>query len=356
MSGIRPFEGSDESSLTPYNVSNTTEEVYYYDDDGSSTTNTRNTTSVADLPSLLPLWAWAAMLVCTILLLSMLVNCIILTVGWRKQRKTNQMHQRTRSHKPQTSSMWIDLENTELSQPTQCMTDGQTPKRETRNSSTTCRIGHRRSRSHLLQGTREKRSLIFSEEELAIMKSKLRRTRDNINDDQHLSEEGCKHQATNSLRLNSSFLHLQPATSSTFKRDNSQADIQKLDLCDTHTDKTHKPTSSTFKRDNSQAGTCKLDLCDPDADETHKLSAVHLATASSTPEKKVDTCLEMDEYHEHQLPEEQHILARNLESSTNTRGHDEQTNVSESTQRSNYFDDISNITVSTFSHYAFNTL
>lgn len=339
MSAIRPYEGSGELLLTPYNVSNTTEAAY----DSSSTTNAWNTTSVAvttttvwdhqsnstDLPSLLPLWAWAAMLVCTILLLSVLVNCVTLTVGWRKQRKTDQVNQRTRPRERQSSSMWIDLENTELSLHAECVTDGHIPRRNTRDCGSVHRTGCRRSRPNILQGTREKRSLIFSEEELAIMKSKLRRTKD---DDQHLSQDGCKHQATTSLRLNSSFLHLQPATSSTFKQDNSRANAHKLDLCDTHTDK------------------------------TRKLSPRHLATASSTSERKVDTFVEMDQYQlcdhddQSQSPSEQHTLARNLESSTNTMGQNEQMNVSESTQRLNYFDDVSNITVSTFSHYAFNTL
>ena len=99
----------------------------------------------------------------------------------------------------------------------------------------------------------------------------------------------------------------------------------------------------------------RTELCDTHTDETHKLSAVHLVTASSTPEIKVDTCVEMDHYHHDQLPQEQHTLARNLES-TNAMGQGEQINISESTQRSNNFDDISNFTVSTFSHYAFNTL
>ena len=239
MSGIRPFEGSGEPLLTTINTPSTT--TKFYDNDsatkistlrtigndvtvGFTTTSAQSQSNSAPYPFLLPFWGWAAVLVGTTLLLSVTLICVLLCVGRRKSRRRRnyQVNCRPRRSQPQrcNSTLWIDLEQVDSIENTPCTNHGTTCTLEMRkasrnNGKSTCNYsGSNRHSSHRVKGkeTEMKNSLFFSEEDLVNIRKERERSEQLQSEDQ----EKCKPKDT-CLRLNDSFLHLQAPTTTTFK-------------------------------------------------------------------------------------------------------------------------------------------
>ena len=99
MSGLTPFEGIGESLLTPFEPSTTIElhQASTTTDTVVTITSTPITYSTISatqdhqstklIPFLLPLWAWAAILLGVKVLVSVTIIWITLVVGWKKCKR-----------------------------------------------------------------------------------------------------------------------------------------------------------------------------------------------------------------------------------------------------------------------------
>ena len=73
------------------------------------------------IPFLLPLWAWAALLLGVTVLVSVTIIWITLVIGWKKrkrrERRDDQVSLNPRSSSRQNSNLWIDENDRQAGQP-----------------------------------------------------------------------------------------------------------------------------------------------------------------------------------------------------------------------------------------------
>ena len=352
MSGIlQPFEGSGDSQLAPdntfismsstmpvitqqilvspslifiMNASSTTIPVHVEVQDDQSNTSIRNHGSP------LSLWVLAVLVVGTTVLLSLSLVCVTLLVGWKKSKRRRNYQVNLRSRPHHSSSLWIDLECRDKEVPVEC-TDARLQGNIRRECSDYCRHKYGFNTlpvMHMQHGI-GLRNAYFNEDmcdDDRLDSSPKRRS-------QSLPRKRMHKPTGTSVNRQHSFLHLQPATTSTFKlatRETGQDDI------DLHIDK-----ALTFNSTNMQ-------------------SATVTSTLSNSPEEKIDisdipSLNLIDDHEEPDLdsPVRIELLARD-ESVTVANSEEEEE--LPPTARVVYFDNHNDISVTTFKHYAFNTL
>ena len=390
MSGIRPFEGSGEPFLTTTNISSTTASTDYYVEHSSRSRTSRsstistghdNTTTIASslgdqesnstslYPFLLPLWAWAAILLGVAILLSLLLICITLTVGWRKgkkRRRHRQVNLRSPARRHRcNSSLWIDLEQVEtvdcaVDITTVDMTKSSKPTSQTRlgNSS----ISRKGSIRRKLQETREKRSqYYFSEEDLIAMRSERDQNDQHQSAAQHMT---CNHKTNYMcLELNQNLLHLQPGTTLTFKRNRSQKHkLEEKSSYDSRSGSLNDTNNRLSPAGRTDEGSCtcactpesKVDLGIKIEDDPYPL----IGTCTCSP-----ACNESDTLCTSRSRSLESSASRDLERDQDhhdqqIRMNDPETSHPDMPPRSIYSYDITDASVTTFPHraYAFKTL
>ena len=362
MSGLTPFEGSGESLLTPFEPS-TTIELYQ----ASTTTDTvvtitstpvtyttisatQDHQSTKSIPFLLPLWAWAAILLGVTVLVSVTIVWITLVVGWKKGkrkrgRRDDQVNLNPRLSLRCNSNLWID-ENDGQEQPVEgegtCTHTNDTRLRRSGNIGTGYpNFMYVKQHNDILKEMKAKSSLFLNERDRdRTIKSDCER-HGGQQDRPHSqtlprSRQENSNVADTSVRLSHRLIHLQPATTSTFKRRTGRKHAQNNDYNDTYLDIAH-------------------------TNNPPQLEDMHMATChtGSTLERKIDVCesgvFEMNPFNYHD-PMDQDSSVRGLELSANVQG--PQINNNPLPPRLNhYFDTYDNeLAVTTFSQYAFNTL
>ena len=351
MSGLSPFEGSGESldlltplepttTITSYQVSTTTNT----DVTTTVTTTTAYTISATQdhqsksVPFLLPLWAWAAVLVGITVLLSVILIWITLVVGWKKRKKKRDYQVNVNpSLRPsrRNSNLWIDeydgrgqsVEGTSTSNRT---TATRLPEGSSSVSTGYPNASYTRQHNDILKEMKAKSSVFLNEHNRGT-----RGDRERHHDRPHSQTLPRSRQVNSNVtdvRLNHRLIHLQPATTSTFKRRTGQAHSHNREHNDTHSNPAHNP------------------------------NPVDTATCCNTLERKFDISdsevFEMNPFNYHSNPVDQAPPTRGLELSGNVQG--PQINDNPLPPRlnynfDNYFDELA-VTTFSDSQYAFNTL
>ena len=297
MSGLTPFEGRGESFLTPFEPS-TTVELHQ----ASTTTDTSVTTtstpvicttisatqdhqSTKSIPFLLPLWAWAAILLGVTVLVSVTIIWITLVVGWKKgkrkrERMDDQLSLNPRISSRRNSNLWID-ENDGQGQQVQgegtCThtTDTRLPR------SGNIGTGYPNSmyvkqHNDILKEMKAKSSLLLNEQD---RDRGIRSGRERYGDRGARGDHGGHHDGPHSqtlprsrqensnvtdtsLRLSHRLIHLQPTTMSIFKQCTGWNHAQNNEHNDTHLDTAH--TDNLPHPEEMATCHCTLGVCESD--------------------------------------------------------------------------------------------
>ena len=428
MSGLMPFEDSGESSLAPLEPSTTV--VSYYEAPkttaasypGSSykatTTNTPSVITTVwvtptmytyttiggtedhhltkSIPYLLPLWAWAALLLGIVVLVSMTTIWITLVVGWKKgkrrKRRDSEVNLNPRSSFRRNSNLWID-ENDGQGQPvgsTRTHT-ASTGLRLPVAGGTSNNVGagfpnaiYVKQHNDILKEMKVKSSLFLNERtgdsgtwsdcetrrgEIGIHTRgdhERYETRDSMRVDVmatsiHKGHQDRPHSQTlprslhshneTDARLSHRLIHLQPATTSTFKRHQKHAQPKANEhntaYSDTHATSDPVETGDTAANCDiileRRVNTCASGGFDMNLDLTAGLSL------------GVEEAVDMNPFNYQNDPVERDSSVRGLELSGNVHVLEPQINHNPLPPLMNRYD-FDNYDVTTFSQYAFSTL
>ena len=386
MSGLMPYEASGESSLlTPLEPSTTVVSYYEshpittvassypgsssykaaitdYDTPGVTTTVSTTTykltyttvgitrdhpsTISKSIPFLLPLWAWAALLLGIVVLLSVTTIWITLVVGWKKnkrsrrKRRDNDVNLNTRSLRSsrRNSNLWID-ENDGQGESVEGACTPHTPA-ATRLPAGTSNVGvgypnasatYAKQHNDILKEMKAKSSLFLNEQARDRGSRNIQalerhgdsgvhtigdhcdherygqRSRDTRAAGGHKSHQDSRPHTSQTLprsmrvnpnlmtdaRLSHRLIHLQPATTSTFKRRAAQKHTQNInDNINEHIDNTtHSDTHQLQDRCMYYAGggTQAVDTAMANSDMVEREVDTAMAN-SDTLEMKVNIC------------------------------------------------------------------
>ena len=285
-----PFEGSGESSLAPLEPSTTVVSYYetprttaasYLGSSFKATTTKLNTPTTYTLttiggtedhpltksiPYLLPLWAWAALLLGIVVLVSLTTVLITLMVGWKKGKRRKRRDSEVNLNPRLTSSrrnsnLWID-ENDGQGQPVEgtCTHKASTSQRLPGGNSSTSNVGagfpnamYVKQHNDILKEMKAKSSLFLNEragdggtwsdcetrrseigmhtrndrerygtvgdsnKRVDVIATRVHKGHQDKPHSQTLPRSLHSHNVTDA-RLSHRLIHLQPATTSTFKR------------------------------------------------------------------------------------------------------------------------------------------
>lgn len=323
---LTPFEGSGvfinpvrSSTVSTYHGSPTT-------DTGTTTVTATSTTTIQDYHSLdsvpfpFPLWAWVALLVATTLLVSVSLICITLAVGWRqrKRRGKYEVKLKSQSHTRHNSNLWIDQE-----QPTtKTVTDSHLQRVNTGTTNTNYYSGYVNTFAEL-QERKGEGSVLFSDQGASI------KSDHSSGLEQSQPGQGSERMDTS---LNHNLLHTQPATTVTFKHDTLRAHTHREDHYNELGPRLTPTAAHTYRYTDStldgKATAHDQGNCFSDGDDAPVVPVLN-------------------------------SVARNLEL-LESYVHSREQMSSRQPQPSRIgfidFDDITNVSVTTFSQYAFNTL